>query len=143
MKKIIYILASAAMAAACVSTIEMDVRRPESRLILNSQLHSEDNMHVVSLCSRTDRINTSDGIEHISEADVICYINGEAAAVASEVRNESSNYFGDSYYVFQADFKPGDELRLEANKNVFFAYSEMKVPEAVPVELVDTATVMI
>ncbi len=78
-------------------------------------------------------------------------MNGEKVAVAEEV---SENYyydyiatrdiatptpggFGSTHYMFRASFKPGDRIRLEAEKDGRKVYAEVTVPETAELEFID------
>ncbi len=142
-------MALATFCASCTNTIELDVKLPEKRLILNALLNAGDEVHIVDLSERTDNMNSPahDGVEQVHGATITCYVNGEEVAVAEEVfENYMRPYdvappapggFGSSHYEFRASFRPGDRIRLEARRDDEVAYAEVTVPEPAELEFVD------
>ncbi len=155
MKRFIYIFTVAALAASCTNTIELDVRMPDKRLILNSFLRTDVERQVIYLTERTDRRNEEarDGMENVYGAEVTCHVNGELVAVAEELIRNSDRLgtksspadpytgpFGSCYYWFDASFKPGDKVRIEARKGNRTAYAEIVVPEPAKLEVLKMAS---
>ncbi len=156
MKRHIGIFAFILLAASCTNTIELDVDMPEKRLILNALLRSGDDIHIVDMSERTDNANSPayNGIEQVHGAQITCYINGEAVAVAEEfyvmdgtpvkaaaistrdVSIPDKGGYGSTRYRFAASFKSGDKVRIEAKRGDDFVYSEATVPEPANLELV-------
>ncbi len=145
-----------ALAASCTNTIEMDISLPEKRIIMNAMLSTEDEIHAIYLSERTDNRNDESyqGVENIYGAKVTCHVNGELVAVAEEY-TENDNMvrtreigpyegaFGKSYYWFRAAFKPGDKIRIEAEKGNRKVCSEVTVPKPARMEFLGmTSSVM-
>ncbi len=141
-------------AASCTNTIDLNVQLPEKRLILNAFLSTEDETHIVYLAERTDRRNDEayQGIENVYGAEVTCYVNGEPVAAAQEYVRKDEEYpvktkdvgpylgaFGTAYYWFNATFRPGDRIRIEAKRGDDIVYSEVVVPEPAALELTAVA----
>ncbi len=152
MKNFIYIFILAALAASCTNTIELDIKLPEKRLILNSFLRTDNDLQVIYLSERTDRRgqDAMDGIENVYGAEVKCFVNGELVAVAEElIKNQQyaktktspadpyTGPFGVCHYWFRASFKPGDKVRIEAQKDDRKVYAEIVVPEPPELEFVE------
>ncbi len=140
MRKIIFISILLISAASCTNIIDSNLKQPEPKLILSALLSTGDEVHKVYVSMRMDSPMTSDGIGHVSDAEVVCYINGEFAAEAVEQdRPESWGIMRD--YQFRTKISPGDLVRIEASKDGKTAYAEMVAPQPVELELTDTTTV--
>jgi hypothetical protein len=96
-----------------------------------------------------------DRIDSLPGATVNCYVNGTVhRAVAAPPEYEPTyDWQTDDIvflprkdrftrYDFQAEFKPGDEVRIEASKDGMQAWAELIVPQPGTMVSVDTATVV-
>ena len=138
------------LCSACVNTIKYEYDLQDGQITVLAQLSTSDTVHSVFLAmSYPDRIDSLPG------ATVNCYVNGaahRAAAVHPGYEEQYDWETGDvtlvprknryTRYDFQAEFKPGDEVRIEALKDGMQAWAELVVPERGSMVSVDTATVV-
>lgn len=136
--------------SACVNTIKYEYDLQDGQITILAQLSASQTDHSVFLSmSYPDRIDSLPG------ATVNCYVNGtihRAAAMPPELeptydwqtdeivmmpRKERFTRYG-----FQAEFKPGDVVRIEALKDGMQAWAELVVPQPGTMVSVDTATVV-
>ncbi len=141
--------------ASCQKDIPYDFDAAENKVVMNAQMHTGEDTHAVYLS-----ISTSQSIQKIKSGSVTCYINGNMAAEAQLdtskddddfIRNEALNDYNavgsapsmarQTRFVFKANFKPGDKVRLEctANDGDYSAYSEVIVPRPPVFHAVDTS----
>ena len=146
---IIFILA-AVLAVSCENTIQYVYDLNDGQITILGQFSTMDTEHSLFLSmSYPDRIDSLPG------APVNCYVNGElhrATAIPPDYYEEIDWNTGDTYlvpyrnpytrYDFQAEFKPGDEVRIEASKGGQMAWAEVIVPQPATLIAVDTATVV-
>lgn len=147
--------------ATCACTKEVTFHRNdiEPQLMLNAQMVAGDTLHTVYMAiSRNDRIGK------IASGTVKCYVNGILVAdgkldnrddtlFVKEDWHYDGRYIGDRYdaknsarvtkqarFTFNADFKPGDVVRIEAEADggAYTAYSEVTVPKALTINSIDT-----
>ncbi len=143
MKKILYAILAMMLMGSCSNYIELDVKMPDKRLNLNALLSTGDQTHEIFLYERTDSRErpAKKGMEPVKGAEVTCYVNGEVVAVAEEVyvENEYDDWgsLRDYKYVFNATFRPGDKIRIEARRGDDCAYAEVVAPDAVDIELLE------
>lgn len=134
MRKIIPILTLAFLAAGCYKEIRIPTEDKDPVLVMNAQMNNLEEMHVVNL-SRS----LLSKVEPLPGARVRVYVNGALVAEAVELAEEYA--WNRTAYAFEATFKPGDEVRIEATKDAFNASSTVLVPPAVSVASVDTSSV--
>lgn len=144
------ILLTALVSAACEKTIKYEYDLNDGKMTILGQLSTADTTHSIFLSmSYPDRIDSLPG------ATVECYVNGTrtpAKAVPAGYREETDwmtgetslvpNRFPYTEYKFEAIFKPGDKVRIEAKKGQMDAWAEMTVPQPCAFISVDTATVI-
>ena len=121
MRKIIPILMLSFLAAGCYEEILIPTEDKDPVLVMNAQMDNLEETHVVNL------------------SRVKVYVNGSLVAEAVEMAEEYA--WNRTAYVFEATFKPGDEVRIEATKDAFNASATVRVPPAVAVASVDTSSV--
>ena len=138
------------LCSSCVNTIKYEYDLQDGQITILAQLSASETDHSVFLSmSYPDRIDSLPG------ATVNCYVNGtvhRAVRVPPELEPTYDWQTDDiillprkdrfTRYDFQADFKPGDEVRIEASKDGMQAWAELVVPQPGMMLSVDTATVV-
>ena len=135
MKKTIYLLLLSFLAVSCYEEIVLPVGDDEPRGVMNAQLNTLDTSHIVYLSvTRKSHVNA------LSGADVRVFVNGALTATAEEIpaRYEGADEAG---YAFEAAFRPGDEVRIEARKDAFSLSASVTAPQPVTISAIDTSTV--
>lgn len=138
MKKILPVLMLSVLVVSCYEEIILPVGDEEPVAIMNAQLNTDDTTHEIYLClSQNSRVRGLNG------ADVKVTINGKTNLHAVEVEDENDErwYRWESVYAFDAELKPGDEVRIEADKDAFHLSATVTAPPAVDVSIIDTSTV--
>ena len=141
--------------ASCQKEIPYDFNAAGNKVVMNAQIHTNEDIHAVYLS-----ISTSLSIQKIKSGSVTCYINGNMAAEAQlDTSKDDDDFIRDealygyhavgsapsrtrqTRFVFKANFKPGDKVRLEctANGGEYSAYSEVIVPRPPVFHAVDTS----
>ena len=135
MKKTIYLLLLSFLAVSCYEEIVLPVGDDTPRGVMNAQLNTMETSHTVYL-SATQKSH----VRALSGADVRVSVNGTPVATAEEI---PARYEGakEACYAFDAAFKPGDEIRIEARKDAFSMSATVTVPQPVTISSVDTSTV--
>ena len=147
---LIIITAAALILAACQNTIRYEYDINDGKITLLGQLSSVDSVHSVFLS-----MSYPDRIDSLADATVSCYVNGERH-LASKVHPGYQEQYDiitqeitmvprkNRYteYRFQAGFKPGDDVRIEASKGDMKAWVELEVPQPGKIDSVDTVTVV-
>ena len=147
MKKSIYLFLLSFLAVSCYEEIIIPVGDDEPVGVMNAQLNTLESIHVIKLS-----VSQKNDVQALAGADVRVFVNGSLATVAKEIipLNEDITYY-DGYtghkgpweteYTFECEFRPGDEVRIEARKGEMALSSTVTVPAAVPISSVDTSTV--
>ena len=147
---IIPILAIVALSVSCENTIRYEYDLNDGKITIMAQLNASDTQHSVFLS-----MSYPDRIDSLSGATVNCYVNGVLHR-ATQVHPGYEEYFDwekqetviapirNRYtrYDFQAAFKPGDRVRIEALKGGSEAWAEEVIPQPGRLVSVDTATVV-
>lgn len=151
MKRLLITALLTAALGACSKEIVFNRNDISPTLLVNSQMTAGDSFHIVYLAISKDvRIDT------INSGSVRCYINGELAAEGivddsdddAFTTDEETGVYGiqpggakQTRFIFKADFKPGDLVRIEAEANdgAYKAYSEVTVPKAPEFHIADTS----
>ena len=147
---IITILAFAVLSVSCENTIRYEYALNDGKITIMAQLCASDIQHSVFLS-----MSYPDRIDSLSGATVNCYVNGvlhratqvhpgyeeyidwdTQETVIAPIKNRYTRYD------FQAEFKPGDKVRIEALKGGAEAWAEEVVPQPGRLVSVDTATVV-
>ncbi|MBR0532607.1 MAG: DUF4249 family protein [Bacteroidales bacterium] len=130
---IITILIAVLGCVACENTIKYEYDLSDGKMTILGQLSTADSKHTLFLSmSYPDRIDSLPG------ATVECFVNGSrslANAVPAGYTEEIvdwwtgetelvPNHFPYTRYEFEANFKPGDKVRIEATKGSVKAWSE-------------------
>lgn len=157
MKKIVFGLmmtAALLLSAACENTIRYEYDPTDALITLHAQMTTAEASHTVFLS-----MSYPDRVEALPGATVSCTVNGvlyvaEEQPVPEEeyyeydpatndyvarMRPRSQHY---TEYTFPAEFKPGDEIRVEAVKGNLHARADVTVPQPARFVKVDTATVV-
>ena len=134
MRKFLPILMLAFLAAGCYEEIRIPTEDKDPVLVMNAQMDNLEETHTVNL-SRS----LLSKVEPFPGAQVRVYVNGTLVAEAEEVVEEYA--WNRTAYAFEAPFKPGDEVRIEATKDAFHASATVLVPPAVAIESEDTSSV--
>ena len=136
MKKSILILpVLALLASACTNPLAFDFDQEPELLVMNAMMSTEEYEHGVWLS--ISRIDDSCALKG---AQVDCYVNGEFVAHAKGMPEDYRESVA-SVYIFQADFHPGDEVRLEARKGALHASATVTVPQPAAIVAVDTVSI--
>ena len=132
MKIRLFPLLIAAFAAflSCENEIVIGVDEVDPYIIMNAQLHTDDSTHSIILT-----IGRRDGTDPCSGADVKVFLNDNAAIRAVEV--EMEEMYEKSVYMFDAEIRPGDRVRIEARVGSMLAKADVTAPEAPVIEGVD------
>lgn len=148
---IITILIAALGFVACENTIRYEYDPSDGKITILGKLSTTDSKHSIFLSmSYPDRIDSLPG------ATVECFVNGSrslAKAIPAGYTEELVNWqtgetvlvpnrFPYTQYEFEANFKPGDKVRIEASKGNLNAWAELTVPQPGTIMSVDTATVV-
>ena len=134
MKKIFPILILPFLVASCYEEILIPTEDKDPVLVMNAQMSNLETVHNVFLSvSRLSQVDPLPG------ATVKVYINGVLAAEA--VERIDGDPWNTTAYQFDNVLHPGDEVRIEARKDAFYAYATAMVPPAVAVEALDTSSV--
>ena len=133
MKKAIFIFPVLALLfSACTNDLEFNFDQVSEILVMNAMLRTDVNTHNVRLSlSRTDEVIALKG------AQVDCYVNGELVASGKGNPDDYREHTTASYYI-EAEFHPGDEIRLEARKDALHASATVTVPQPATIVAVDT-----
>ena len=148
---IITILIAVLGFVACENTIRYEYDPSDGKITILGQLSTTNSKHTLFLSmSYPDRIDSLPG------AKVECFVNGArsvAKAIPAGYTEELVNWqtgetmlvpnrFPYTQYEFEAKFKPGDKVRIEASKGNLNAWTELVVPKPGTIMSIDTATVV-
>ena len=147
---IISILALAALCVGCVNTIRYEYDLNDGEITILAQLSTADTLHSVFLA-----MSYPDRIDSLSGAGVNCYVNGtlhKATQAPTEYYIDYDWQTGEEIlapyrnrytrYDFNAEFKPGDKVRIEASHGGTEAWAEVVVPQPGILVSVDTLTLV-
>jgi len=140
MKKLILLVLVPILAASCYEEVVIPLEDKGQVGVMNAQFNTLDSIHEVQLSvSRDNQVYALPG------AAVKVFVNGSLIAAAEEMPDPYELYGGGSRYtgyVFHAEFKSGDEIRVEALQGAFSLSAEVTVPPAVTISSVDTSSVV-
>lgn len=143
MKKLFVFLAAAIIFASCENVIKYEYDKNDAEMTILSVLDASKTDHFVILS-----MSYPDRVEALKGASVVCTVNGVEHR-ATEVPEEEDpddywRYRNKFYteYAFFAEFKPGDQVRVEAVKGDKKAWCDLVVPQAGIMSQVDTQTVV-
>ena len=141
MKKILSLLILSLLVVSCYEEIVLPAGNEEPVVVMNAQMNTGETTHEVHLSvSRNNRVWGLDG------ADVKVTVNGTTAIAAVQVSDESSGWNPgyqpwENVYAFDADLRPGDEVRIDARKDAFQVSATVTAPPAVTLASIDTSSV--
>lgn len=147
---LLFLTAAVSFAVSCERELDYHRNDIQPQLMLSAQLIAGEPEHVVHLS-----ISKDVRVDKISSGSVKCFVNGSLIAEGKEVdgdaymREDASRSWltsnppsksNQTSYAFQADFKPGDVVVIEATANggEYSARSTLVVPKAPAFEIVDT-----
>ena len=139
MKKLIIILMTAALLAACDNPLEFKPASSVDKLIVNGHLTTDEETHTVYVA-----VSHTEYVSMVKSGELRCYVNGSLVAKTNTLTSlDYANYYdvGGKYFQFQAPFKAGDKVRIEVDADGFKAWNEQVVPAAPTVSKVDTVSV--
>ena len=141
MKKLLSftILAAMIVFAACENTIKYEYDKDDGEITVLGQLSTADTLHAIYLS-----MSYPDRTEPLPKAKVECFVNGERS-IAEEIPVSTDETYISHYYteyVFNAVFRPGDKVRIEASAGGQNAWTESVVPDPGVIIAVDTASVV-
>ncbi|MCR5352187.1 MAG: DUF4249 domain-containing protein [Bacteroidales bacterium] len=124
----------ALLAGACTTPLDFQVDQKPEVLVLNAMLTTRESGHEVFL-SR----GLVNEVLPMPDARLSCYINGTLAAEGNYVPSYENSYA--SLYTFDADIRPGDEVRLVASCGTLEASATAKAPQPAKLVAVDTSSI--
>lgn len=148
MKRIIIILILVLSLSACKNRLDVSTGQEPLVLVMNSSLRTDELRHrvYISLSEvRSKKLGSVD-MTTVEDAVVDCYLNGNLIASVEyskpTTKEASLPSEGEAPgYYFEAELHEGDEIRLEARKDDMHVSATTIVPEACPLELLDTLSV--
>ncbi len=129
-------------ASACSNPLDYTVGQQPEMIIMNAQLRTDESRHSVFLSRGL--INE---VEPLADAELDCYVNGTFVSRARRCPQDStsaSSYMGHAIsteYLFDADIRPGDELRLVAASGDLRASATVTAPQPALLASADTVSV--
>ena len=140
MKKILPVLLLSTLVVSCYEEIILPSGNEEPVVVMNAQLNTAAATHEIHLSvSRNNRVWGLDG------ADVRVTVNEKTTFTATQVYDDYASTPGyqpwEQVYAFDADLKPGDEVRIEARKDAYAVSATVTAPPAVTLSAIDTSTV--
>lgn len=127
---ILYSAAIVTVLGSCENTIDTIKVSGEDQIMMNALLDVNDDIHVVYLSHGQG----DDFKPYSTQGQVKCYVNGDLAATAMP-KSYYDLYFCKAY-VFDADFKAGDKVKLSIDEGVS---AEVTVPQSPEILDVDTS----
>ena len=128
MRKLIPILMLAFLAAGCYEEILIPTEDKDPVLVMNAQMNTLEETHEVNLS-----MSLLSKVEPLPGASVKVFVNGTLVAEAAEMAEEYA--WNRTIYAFEATFRPGDEVRIEASKDAFNASATVLVPPETPIAM--------
>ncbi len=129
----ITVLSAAAIAAVlsgCVRDIDYKFPDYSPKLVVNMLTNTSATEHTVQMA-----LSYTDQVKPVRNGTVTCTVNGVKVASA----NAPEDIYGTfSTFRFNAAFKPGDKVRIDAMGDSYSAYSEIVVPQPPVIEKNDT-----
>lgn len=128
--------------AACTNPLDYTAGQQPEMIIMNAQLRTDETRHSVFLSRGFINL-----VEPLPDGEVDCYVNGEFVTRARRCPEDSisvSFYLGYHYateYLFDADIRPGDEVRLEASDGALHARATVRAPQTARIAAADTLSI--
>ena len=139
MKKILFVLMTAALLAACDNPLEFNPASKADMLIVNGHLTTDEETHTVFVS-----VSHTEYVSMVKSGELRCYVNGSLVAKTTTLTEiDSNSYYAEQgeYFTFKAPFKAGDVVRIEVDADGFKAWNEQVVPAVPTVSKVDTVSV--
>ena len=139
MKKILFVLMTAALLAACDNPLEFNPASKADMLIVNGHLTTDEEWHTVYVA-----VSHTEYVSMVKSGELRCYVNGSLVAKTNALTEiDSNSYYAEQgeYFTFKAPFKAGDVVRIEVDADGFKAWNEQVVPAVPTVSKVDTVSV--
>ena len=139
MKKILFVLMTAALLAACDNPLEFNPASKADMLIVNGHLTTDEETHTVFVS-----VSHTEYVSMVKSGELRCYVNGSLVAKTTTLTEiDSNSYYAEQgeYFTFKAPFKAGDVVRIEVDADGFKAWNEQVVPAIPTVSRVDTVSV--
>lgn len=133
MKKAAYILLALA-SVACTSTEYVEVENLDPVLVVNSQMVTSDNTHIVHL-STSSRAK----ISAVKGGSVTVSINSGTPIVAKNITPEDEYRPNSTKFAFDASLKPGDVVEIKAKGESLSASASTIVPQLPLLQGVDVS----
>ena len=135
MKKTLPLLTLSFLVVSCYEEIIMPAWNDEPVAVMNAQLNTLDSTHTVFLS-----VSQKSRVLALSGADVQVFVNGSLTSKAEE---RPADYSGqrETAYSFNAVFRPGDEVRIEARQGTTALTATVTAPLAATISSIDTSTV--
>lgn len=128
------------MAAACTNTMEYKPTTSGPQLMMNAQMSVGEEYHAVFLA-----LSKPGGVDPLTgSVKVLCFVNGSQTAQAVEADAAlwpNAKESRQRVFIFKADFKPGDEVKLTATTAGHEASALATVPAPALILKADTLTV--
>lgn len=128
-------------ASACSNPLDYRVGQQPELIVMNSQLRTDDSRHSVFLS-----LGLVGEVKPLPDAELDCYVNGSFITKARPCPQDSTStsaYMGQSYateYLFDAEIRPGDEIRLAASSGDLHASATVTAPQPALLAAVDTVS---
>lgn len=129
-KRLIFVAAALLTLSACENEIEIIEADNEEMVILNGLLDASSKTHHVHLS-----VGSGKRVSSLYNAQVKCYVNGK---YVSDGKPDQYGLSLSAPYLFEAEIKEGDVVRIETDKGVS---AETVVPKAPVVTKVDTLVI--
>lgn len=133
--KILILLIILCSLAGCDNEIDYLAKDKEPKLVINALLNAETSLNFlyVNLTGKTD-------IEEVKDAKVEVYINNELKEIALPA--DKIKYIKGGY-IIKSSFKVGDIVKISVKTidDKYHAWAEIKVPERIFIDSVDTTTI--
>ena len=140
MKKLLPLFLMTTLMVSCYEEIILPTADEEPVIVMNAQMNTWETTHTIELS-----VSQKNRVRALTGADVRVTVGGKTIITATEVVDESawSPYYEpwEQAYSFDADLKPGDEVRIEAVKDAFHLSATVTAPPAATPAIVDTSTV--
>lgn len=138
MKKFYIFIPLIAALISCENKIDYVPKNTDQLLIMNTIMNANNTEHAIMLS-----ISKTYTVKDIANGEIKCFVNNELKATSSTSNITAPNEIK-GILDFNANFKAGDIVRIEAkaNNNSFNVRSEIKIPEKVKITKVDTMSVM-
>lgn len=123
MKRLLTYIVIASSLVACVREETFISEGVDEMIILNAQIDASQTTHYAYL-----GVSDASVVRRLEGAVLTCYVNDEVVSEAEEQENKMGEKI-QVLYKFEAELKPGDRVRLEAEADGAKVYAEVVVPD--------------